>query len=259
MKKRLQRLLSLANMREDEIRLYMLLLKLRHASVPQLADIARVPVTTAYRAMHRLEDRGLARREAVNGKESQYFPLSLVSLVRELVSEQRQLRKMELSLRGLDPLLKYVDVDGASDEDEVEVREGLDAFREEYLKMPEVFREEYLHIGSAPNFWKSARMNYECPEERGFIKRRLARNLYARVLNTPSSQALEFQRNDSREKRTTVLTPSLPIRRDFLMIAEAQVSHFLCDPEHPRVIILRSPEAIAAHRNHFELLWKEQT
>ena len=257
MQKRLRQLLRQADLREEEVSLYLCVLKLGRANIAQLIIATKLPSTTAYRTVQRLTERGLLRRLPINAKQSLYEALSLASIAHTLGREQQKLRKLELSLRNLDPLLRYISLD-KEDPDDIEIREGRDAFREEYLKMPDVFRDEYLHVGSAPNFWKAALMNYECPEERGFIHRRLGKNLYARVLNTPSPEALEIQKNDSREKRTLVMTEKIPIIKDFVMIAETQVSHFVCDSDNPRVIVIRNPEAVAAQRSHFEMLWKER-
>jgi sugar-specific transcriptional regulator TrmB len=255
MQQALRKALEQASLSSDEIALYLCLLKEQRVSISTLIARTKLPSTTVYRSMQKLTERGLIHRTRINGKQSLYAPLSLERLARTLARDQIKLKKLELSIRRLDPLLRYISL--ANDTpDEIEVREGLDAFREEYLKMPEVFSNEYLHVGSAPNFWKVAKMHYECAEERGFINRRLSKNLYARVLNTPSREALEVQRNDTREKRTVVLTEAIPIVKDFVLVAEHQVSHFICDEEHPRVIINRAPEAVAAHHDHFERLWK---
>ncbi|MDO8648650.1 MAG: helix-turn-helix domain-containing protein [Candidatus Peregrinibacteria bacterium] len=257
MQRRLRDLLRRTSLTEREIDLYILLLKLRSVTIPRLAAESHLPHITVYRTIKHLEERGLVVGKPMNNKQSVYSPLSLEALIAKISCEQRKLRKLELSLRGLDALLPYMDIE-EDREETIELREGVEAFREEYLKMPDVFKDEYLHIGSTPGFWETAQMTYESPEERSFIHRRLAKNLFARVLDPPSPQAEVIQRNDSREKRTMQLRGNLPITKDFLMIAEDQVSHFICEPADPRVVVIRAPELVRAHRTQFDMLWAQR-
>jgi sugar-specific transcriptional regulator TrmB len=210
-----------------------------------------------YRTLLKLEERGLVKRSAGRGRQAIFEPLTLRALAQAISQEQRKLRRLELELQDLDGLLPYMDVEDECDTEGVSVRYGQDAFKEEYLKMPDVLEEEYLHIGNMANMWRTAGFGYESPEERSFIHRRLARNIFARVLDIPTREAEEVQRHDSREKRTLMLKESLPIMENFLIIGEKQVSHFLCDPEHPRVIVIRQPELVATHRSHFETIWNK--
>ncbi|MFA6523709.1 MAG: helix-turn-helix domain-containing protein [Candidatus Peribacteraceae bacterium] len=255
MRRRLRTLLQHADLSEKEIALYLHLLVLRRTTILELRERAKLPNITVYRTLLKLEERGLVKRTMRNGRQAIFEPLTLRALTRAVSDEQRKLRRLELELRDLDTLLPYMDAEREHDVEDVEIRYGRDAFKEEYLKMPDVLEEEYLHIGNMANMWKTAGFGYESPEERSFIHRRLARNIFARVLDIPTSEAEEVQRNDSREKRTLVLKESLPIMENFLIIGERQVSHFLCDPEHPRVIVIRQPELVATHRSHFETLW----
>ncbi|NOS67974.1 MAG: hypothetical protein HOO67_06485 [Candidatus Peribacteraceae bacterium] len=252
---RIRYLLRLSDLTEQEIRLYLQILKKRTATIPALIASTKIPPVTVYRAMRKLEERGMVQPKTVEGRQREYSPLSLEHLARHIGGEQRKLRRLELALKNLDRLLPFMGIDEL-EPDTIEIREGVDAFRDEYVKIPDTFENEFLAIGTAPNFWKTAQMNYECPEERNFIARRLSRNIYSRVLNMYEPQALLFQRNDSREKRTTMLTDELPIKKDCLMMCSRQVSHFVCDVENPRVIIIRQPELVALHEQHFQALWK---
>ena len=261
MRRRLRELLRLAELREDEVTLYLLLLKLRQASVPELIEKSGVTTMTAYRAIKRLKERGLLMELPLNDKQSLYAPLALKALIKKINAEEKKLRRLELALQNLDRLLPYMDLDSHEDRDSdvVELHEGRDAFREEYLRFPDCCKEEYLHIGNMENYWKAAHMTYECPEERAFINKRLTRDIHCRILNMYTKAAEEFQRNDSREKRITRLTADVPIKDNYLGIAETHVAHFICDEDNPRVIVIKQPELLAMYKNQFEMMWRAGT
>ncbi len=254
MRDRLHSLLRAADLSEEEIAIYLWLLKLKQSSIPELKCKSRLPHITVYRTIAKLEERSLVEREQINRKQSIFRPLTLGKLAEKIASRKRRLQALENELKHLDRFLPYVDLE--NEDDPVELRSGLDAFREEYLKFPELLQHEYLHIGNMAKMWETSGFSYECAEERGFIHRRIARNVYARVLDVPTPEAQVVQRQDSKEKRTLVLKENLPIMDDFLLIGEKQVSHFLCDPENPRVVIMRSPAQVAVHHGFFEALWK---
>ncbi|MDD5056037.1 MAG: helix-turn-helix domain-containing protein [Candidatus Peribacteraceae bacterium] len=254
MRDRLHSLLRAADLSEEEITIYLWLLKLQQSTIPELRSKSGLPNITVYRTVMKLEDRGLIEHVRLNRKQCAFRPLTLGKLARRIASKKRRLQALENELKNLDRFLPLFDPD--PDTPDIDLRSGRDAFREEYLKFPELLHQEYLHIGNMANMWKASGLHYEAPEERWFINKRLAKNVYARVLDVPTPEAKVVQTFDSREKRTLVLRKSLPITDDFLLIGEKQVSHFLCDPDNPRVIVMRSPEQVAVHRGFFEALWK---
>ncbi|MFH0769785.1 MAG: helix-turn-helix domain-containing protein [Candidatus Peregrinibacteria bacterium] len=256
MRSKLQSLLRMADLKEEEVQVYLWLLKLQKSSIPELRAKTHLPNITVYRAVQRLVGRELIEREPVNRKQSLYKPLTLKRLIRKVSAEQLQLRRLELALKNLDSYLPFMDMEQEEPAEDISVRLGKDAFKEEYLKFPEVLENEYLHIGNLSNLWKTLGFTYESPEERGFIRRRCARNLFARVLDVPTEDSLKVQANDSREKRTLVFKDRIPIKEDFLLIGEKQVGHFVCNSDAPRVIIMKSPTLLALHHDYFEKLWK---
>jgi sugar-specific transcriptional regulator TrmB len=260
MKRRICDLLARAGLREEETALYLLLLKKRRASASELFAEGGLNVMTGYRTLKRLQDRGLVTAAKVNQKQSVYAPLTLQTLIEKLDREQRRMRKLQLALQGLDPLLPFLDLEAMTDDDEpVEVHEGLEAFREQYLTVPEHCEDEFLHIGSMQNYWDVAGMGDESPEELAFRAKRYAGNVFARVLNTYSPEIVEVGKRDSKELRTMRITDDLPLTKDYLAYTAKDVRHFVCDPKNPRVVIIRHPELVAIHRRQFEDLWRAGT
>lgn len=258
MRRRLRDLLRLAGLREEETELYLLLLKKRRAAMSELIAEGGINIMTAYRMMKRLQECGLVKAFKINRKQSIYAPLTLAALIRKLDVEQRKLRKLQLALQGLDRFLPYLDLGMMKhDEEPVEVREGLDAFKEEYLKIPDLCTDEFLHIGSMESYWKVAGMSDDSPEELSFRHRRVNRKIFARIFNTPSPESRIFAARDSRELRTTRLMEALPVTGNYLAFSARDVRHFLCDAEHPRVIIIRHPELVALHRQQFQKMWED--
>lgn len=259
-RRKIHHLLSLAGLREDEVTLYLNLLALKRASMTDLIAASSLNIMTAYRTMKRLQERGLVQAFSINQKQSVYAPLTLKALIRKLDTEQRTLRKVQLALQDLDPLLPYVDLhaeatDGGSQEP-VELKEGLDAFREEYLKLPDFCDSEYLHVGSMQNYWDIAGMGDESPEEMSFRAKRYRRGVFARVINTDSPAMREVAKRDSKEMRTLRIVDDIPIRKDYVGFARDYIAHFVCNKESPRVILVRHPELLALYRNQFKAMWE---
>lgn len=253
-------LLQAAGLSDGEVTVYLLLLKLQKASVGEIVAISGINTMTAYRMIKRLLERSLISEISLNKKQSVYVPLTLRSLVLRLESDERRMRKLQLALRGVDQLLPYLDLDQRADDPEpVEIREGLDAFREEYLKLPDYCSEEYLHIGSMQNYWDIAGMSDESPEELSFRHKRFKRHIFARVFNTPAPAMDAIMKRDSRELRTMKISDALPITRDYLGFADDYVCHFVCDPKNPKAIIIRHPELVSVHRRQFKQLWEGES
>lgn len=256
MKRKLLSLLREADLREEEIRLYFLLLKMQQAGIPDLIAKSQLPSMTVYRTMQRLIDRGLVETLPINNKQKLYRPLSLAALARTLAAQERRLRRLELSLKNLDPLLPFIDLESDDEiEDGIEVREGLDAFREEYLKFPDICKGEYVYLGNMLNYWDTAQMTYECAEERTFINKRLSRGIHCRIIDLYSDGMEKITKNDSREMRQSKLALDLPLKKNYLGISEKHASYFICEEENPRVLVIKQPELLDLYRSQFEHHW----
>jgi len=262
MRQRIQHLLRLAGLREDEVAMYLHLLTLKRASMSQLIATSGLNVMTAYRTIKRLQERGLVQAMKVNEKQSVFVPLTLSALIQTLGAEERTIRRLQLALKDLDHFLPFIDAGDAAEksdvlEEPIVIREGLNAFREEYLKLPDLCDDEYLCMGSMQNYWHVADMSDEAPEELAFRHKRFSRNMYCRVFNTHSPESETFSKRDSKELRTTRLVDAIPVAKDYLGYAKDHIRHFICDKEHPRVIIIRHPELVALYRDQFERMWAE--
>ncbi|MDD5469665.1 MAG: helix-turn-helix domain-containing protein [Candidatus Peribacteraceae bacterium] len=261
MRRKIQYLLRLAGLREEEVALYLHLLRLKRASMAELIAESGLPVMTAYRTVQRLQDRGLVQAMKINGKQSVFLPLTLAALIRTLGAEERTIRRLQNALKDLDPLLPYLPAEEgkpvAEEAEPVAIREGLDAFREEYLKLPDLCADEFLCMGSMQNYWHVAGMSDESPEELAFRHKRFRRGMFCRVFNTHSPESETFAKRDAQELRTTRLIDAIPVARDYLGYSRDHVRHFICDKDHPRVIIIRHPELVALYRDQFERMWRE--
>ena len=201
MRRKIQSLLQLADLKEEEIQLYLLLLKLQQASAAELIEKSGFGRMMVYRTLQSLEDQEMVEKVALNQKTSVYKPLTLNALIRKIDVEQRKLRRLQLALQDLDGFLPMMDLsENQSEEEEIiQVREGIDAFREEYLDFPDYCDDEYLHVGHMENYWDAAGMTYDCPEEIAFRNKRYKKGVYCRIVNVHTPQSEEFVRRDSRE------------------------------------------------------------
>ena len=257
MKRRIRQLLEQAELSEEEIRLYLMLLQCSSATASELIECSGLNRMAVYRALGRLENRGLLNVTPVNKKQLRYAPLALSPLITRLEKEQKSLRRLQLALEDLDSLLPYMnDLDHDIDEP-VEILEGLDSFRSEYFKLPEQCNEEFLHLGSMEHYWNAAGMSDEAPEELAFRAKRYARGVYARVLDLRTPGMEEVGKRDSKELRTLRMCSKLPIQRDYIAFANTYLCHFICDKDNPRTIIIRHPELVALHKQQFQTLWKK--
>lgn len=260
MLKKLQQLLILAGLRDEEVTLYLHLLRMRRATMTELIGESGLNIMTAYRTVKRLQERGLVQSFSVNQKQSVYAPLTLRALIHKLDQEQRSLRKVQLALQDLDHLLPYVDLEQEAESaphELIQLREGVDAFREEYLKLPDECDGEYLHVGSMQNYWDVAGMGDESPEELAFRAKRYRRGVFARVINTDSPTMRAIAKRDSKELRTLRILDDMPIRRDYIGFGAHHIAHFVCDKEHPKVLLIRHPELMALYRNQFRHMWDQ--
>ncbi len=258
MRKYLFSLLQKAGFRDEEAQLYLALLKVKKATLMQLHVQTKMSHTTTYRMIHRLIDRGLIEQIPLNKKQSVYKSLPLSALMSSIEKEKSRMQKLQSSLKKFDYLLPYMDLDDTkpSSGSSVDVYEGIDAFHEEYLKLPELGHDEFLAIGSSDSFWQASNASIDSPLERSFVSRRLKNNVYSRSMMVASNDAEQIASNDAKEKRTTKMKEKLPVMTNMLMMSGNQVSHFVCDADFPHVIVMRDPELVAIHKNYFEALWK---
>jgi len=241
-------------LKEQEIKIYLLLLKLQSSTVPELIEKSELNTMMVYRAINDLQEKELIEPLPLNNKQSIYKPLPLYAVAKKLNANQRKMRKLELKIKNLIPFFPYANIENDSEE-AIQIREGLDAFREEYLKFPEVCKNEFHHIGNMTNLWKTAKYSYESPEERNFIHKRMSKGIFARVINTPNPDAAEFHAKDFREKRTTKLSEKIPVTNNYLALSENHCSLFICKPEEPQVIVIKQPELLSIQKVFFQNLW----
>lgn len=257
MKKHLQNLLRMADLREEEVQIYMLLLKVSEATIPKLVELSGLNTMMVYRTLKRLYERGLIKEDELNQKQKIYKPLSLSSLIKKIVKEERKLMKLRANLKNLDSLLPFVDIESDREDDSIEIKEGIDAFREEYLKIPSLCKYEFLHVGSMHNYWETANMDLDCAEERNFIKTRMKNGVFARVLNVRTADVEEVQKRDSLEKRKLKIRENLPIKDNYFTISGGRSALFICEKENPRVILMKQPDLLALQNAQFSKLWAE--
>ncbi len=257
MKKRLTNLLRCANLKEEEIKVYLLLLKFSEATIPQIVSKNGLPTITVYRTVKRLFERGLIEEDKLNKKQNIYKSLSLNALIKKINFEERKLSRLKQNLKNLDSLLPFMDIEQEEDEDLIEVHEGIDAFREEYLKIPKLCKNEFLHIGSMTSYWDTAGMSYDSAEERYFINTRMNRGVFARVLNPNTIDAERIKKRDSMEKRIMKIRDGLPVSENYFTMAENQSALFVCDKENPRVIVMKQPDLLALQKAQFKELWEK--
>ena len=231
MQQQLRTLLQAANLRPEEVKIYLLLLKFQKTTIAKLTEKSSMASIMVYRTLKRLHKRGLVEEGNLNNKTNYYKPLSLDALITQIETERRKLTYLKMSLKNLEFLLPFMDGDNPSGEvqEQIIIKEGVDAFKREYLKFPNICKDEYLHIGSMDNLWETAGLTAECGEERNFIRKRMRKGIYARVLNPYSEVMDDIKKRDTLEKRTTRIKSKLPIMNNYLAIAESESTLFICD------------------------------
>ncbi len=252
--KKLTSLLKKAELKEEEIKIYLILLKLSQASANKLAEISGYHFVNIYRILKNLKEKGLIESAPINNKESVFKPLSLKSLVKKIQNDKKELRKLENGLKNLDPFLSFINPDKER-EDPIEVKCGVDAMKQAYLNLTNLSKEEMLPMGNVINFLNLSGLSVDCPEERNFIQQRLRRGIYVRMMNPYNELGDILKSRDSFEKRTMKLTTKQPIADNFMVITEDSSTLFICDEDDPKVVITRQPELLKIQRDQFNHYW----
>jgi sugar-specific transcriptional regulator TrmB len=248
MQRNLKSLLRLADLKEEEIVLYMHLQRIGEGTVTQLKAETSISLSTIYRTINRLLDRRLIKSIETNAKQSVFVPLPLTSLIKKIKSEQTKLDKLVNSLEGMDNFIPF--------SESVEIRSGTEAMKEEYLNYVNNARENLFSLGSVMSLWNMTDISYHSSEERNFIKKRLVKGIYARVFSDDDKEFYEVRNNDSLEKRTTKIKGGVLEDKNLFMMTEDYSTFFLCEEENPRVVITRHPDLLRLQKEHFSNLWK---
>jgi sugar-specific transcriptional regulator TrmB len=255
MKRQLIQILRKADLKEDEIKVYLGLLKLGTASVQQVQEATNLKGITTYRAIKNLLERELIKEIQINKKQSLYKPLSLQSLVEELEKQERKISKLKNSIKNMDPFLAFMDLEDK--QEDISVKEGLEEFTKEYLKVPQEAKEEIYAFGSMCNCFETlGGWDLDTPEERSFINQRMRKGIHARLLHEHQEGAEEFQKRDTIEKRSTKFGYNLPITQNAVLMTESDVRLFICDKDNPRVIVINQPDLKNMYRTVFEYNWQ---
>lgn len=257
MKKRLEHLLETAGLKPEEAQIYICLLTLKAATIPQLISKLNFGAMMAYRTVNRLVERGLVKSNQINNKQNIYSPLPLSSLIRYATKEREKFDRLARAFQGIEHLIPMMDISQENENNElIEIYEGIEKLREVYLEIPEIAKEEFLHIGSVTKTWDILGMDFDCAEERSFIKRRMSRGVHARVFNEYNKEAEEFVKSDNLEKRTTRLRKQLPVMNNYLIINDNQSCLFINDLQHPKVIRIKQPDLLEIQKQQFYNLWQ---
>lgn len=254
MRRKLTSILKTANLKDEEIAIYLLLLKLQKSTAAELIEQGNLSQISVYRTLKKLAEKGLIETKLINNKQKIYTPLSFQKLIKNIQQEKLKLTKLERSLKGLDPFLKYLDT-SEDNEEKIQIKEGADAMREEYLKIPDICKEECLPLGNVQNMLDITGYSIDCPEERNFIQKRMKKGIYVRMMNTPNETTEELAKRDSFEKRTLKLKEKLPIMKNFLVVCEDQSVLFLCDQDNPKTVVIKDNDLLELQRHQFEYLW----
>lgn len=255
MRQKLIRLLRRANLSEQEIQIYLTLLKLQSSTTTQITTQTGLNEMMVYRTLNNLKERGLITEAKLNDKQKIFSPLSLKALIETLEKEARSLNRLKNSLEDLDQLLPYLDEENDEESESIQIRDGLEAYIEEYLKIPQVADEEIFALGSICNFWQLLDWDLDTPEERAFINQRNKKGVRARLIHKYQEGAETIKDRDSLEKRTTQIKDNLPIMKNCMLMTEKDARLFICDKENPRVIVTTQPELLSLYKNQYEALW----
>lgn len=254
MRRKLTSLLKTADLKDEEIKIYLLLLKLKKTTAAEISELSGIHFVNVYRALKKLKEKGLIKSSPINSKQSEYSPLSLQNLISQIKNEKQKLSKLEEGLKNIDPLLSYLNIDEEIDEP-IEIKSGIDAMKEEYLKLTDLCEEEMLPMGNVDNFLMLSGYSVDCPEERNFIQQRLKRGIYVRMMNPINEIGEILRARDSFEKRTMKLTEKQPITDNFLVITDSQSTLFVCDEDDPKAVVIKEPELIKMQRDQFHQYW----
>ncbi len=234
---------------EHEVNLYTLSLSSGPSSVATLAKLLGITRPNIYKVIAGLEKHGLAKFSD-RKKFQRTFMVESPAKVQELLRQKREAigdfdRKVTTAMPDLLALYQQGELPTS-----IRVFQGTEDFKKLFFGMLEETREEMHFFGSAKDFlglvtWAS---------EREWIKRRLEKKLFIKVLLLPSEDTTLIGSTDAKEMRETrVFNAVPPFVSSFHIFGKKLV---FWQPQAPLAVLIEDEYIVAMMRAAFSFMWE---
>jgi sugar-specific transcriptional regulator TrmB len=247
-KKNLYSSLKALGLTEQEIELYIVSLDLGPSTITRIAKNLMIARPNIYPLLKSLESHGLAKMSNQK-KFERRFIVERPSVVLEKIRQmKKELNNNESDLVSGMPDLLALYSQGERDS-KIKIIQG----KEQYIKLFRSIIEEYDEIieffGSAHDFVSF--ISWDIENE--FIKNRLKKGTFIRILVLPSKITDTFIKKDKQEKRETRIYKGKAHKTSFLIFANKVI---MFQPKAPLAILIEDEYIMQMLKSMFYSLWK---
>ena len=226
---------------ENEIEVYLALVKLGESPVQKIAKIANVPRTTCYHLLESLEQIGLAG--VVVKKSKKYFsPAQPIKLINNLEEIKRIIKEIVPELNSISKSIK--------DKPNVTIFEGIRGVRD---VLQDVIKERktIYHYGEIISIQKV--FAHVFPQ---YILERIKRKIPIKIICKKEEAHEELIRNAKKEFREFLFIPKKFNFDSSVFIYANKVAIFSIKQEPYFAIVIDNHNFYNTQKNFFELLWE---
>jgi len=232
-----------------EADLYVISLKLGPAQISEISKHLGISRPNVYKVIKSLETHGLVRFSEKEKYARNFMVEPPSSVLEALRKKKNQLSKIDegFVLDLPDLMAFYHQGEGTT---KIKVLKGKEQYVKIFNQSVEEENKEIQFCGSSGDFIEFVSWDIE----NNWIRKRLKKNVFIKVLTIPSGTADALKKRDGREKRETrILKVANPFRSSFMLYANKMI---IWQPEAPLAVIVEDVYIVKMMKELFEVLWK---
>lgn len=238
--------LGLSDLEAD---LYVVSLKLGPSRISEVSKHLGISRPNVYKIIKSLETHGLVRFSEKEKYARNFMVEPPSSVLEALRKKKNDISKIDEGLVAKLPELMalYHQGEGTT---KIKVLKGKEQYVKIFNQSVEEENKEIQFCGSAGDFIDFVSWDIE----NNWIRKRLKKNVFIKVLTIASDAASALKVRDGREKRETrILKVANPFRSSFMLYANKMV---IWQPEAPLAVIVEDEYIVKMMKELFEVLWK---
>lgn len=235
---------------DKEAKVYLTALELGGESVQNIAKKSGVHRATTYQCLEKLEEIGLIVTE-IRGKKKKYAGEYPEKLLTNIIDKQNEFKKREVEIVNLLPELKAI-FNFSKDKPRIKFFEGLDGLKELYQDTLYNNQEVLAFISvSSPD------KNLRNWLEKEYVKNRIRKNIFAKVVAPADREVLNYKNKDSQELRETKLVDvnKYHFSIEIDIYGGNKVAFISYSKEEMFGVIIESREVYNTMKFIFQLVW----
>jgi HTH-type transcriptional regulator, sugar sensing transcriptional regulator len=226
---------------ENEIKVYLTLMKMRDENVQNIAKNSGLPRTTTYHLLESLEHKGLVSFVVKESKK--YFQVAKPKKLVEMLEEKKKIiQEVIPELTALHGTIK--------EKPNVKIYEGLKGVRS-ILKDVLEEKKTIYHYGDIVSMQKV--FLHAFPQ---YIKERIKKKIQIKIICKKEKQHEELLKNAKNELREFVFAPKGFEFKTSVFIYANKVAIFSIKHEPYYVILMENEDFYDTQKNFFDMTWK---